>query len=364
MKRNHLELLKRISSCPTAPGKESVVAAAVEKWAARRDAVDIARDRAGNLVLHYRRGRPRRQWVYAAHMDHPGFIVTAPSGKRTVTAEFRGGVRKEFFVGRRVRVFAPGGEAVGTIRSVRSRDDRGYRPCRIVLDKAADVPAGALGMWDVPVFDIHDGRLTARACDDVVGVAAAVCALDEIIVRKIAADITLLLTRAEEVGFIGALAACQAKTMPSDALVVGLETSKAQPFAPLGGGVVIRVGDRMSIFDSELTDHISSVAAAIAKRTKTFAYERRVMPGGTCESTVYCAFGYRAAGLALPLGNYHNMGDDGEIAPEQIDLADFASCVKLLTALVAEPAGPAETAAKRRRALRDRLKKGRSILAE
>ena len=45
------------------------------------------------------------------------------------------------------------------------------------------------------------------------------------------------------------------------------------------------------------------------------------MPGGTCEATVYDAYGYTAAAVCIPLGNYHNM-DRGKkkIGPEYIDV--------------------------------------------
>jgi len=349
-------------SCPTAPGKEAAVIEAVRAWAAGKGGVSFRCDKAGNGVLHYRRGRPRRQWVLAAHMDHPGFVVTESSSRRRVAAEFRGGVAKGYFLGRRVRLFTPDGEVVGTVAAIRRRNERRRRPCRIALDSAADVSAGTVGMWDLPAYRVRAGRVRARACDDLAGVAAALCALAEVRTRKLSADVTVLLTRAEEAGLLGALAACKAGTLPPGALVVGLETSEAQAAAPLGGGVVVRAGDRLSVFDAELTDHISAVAAALAKRSKTFHYERRVMPGGVCESSVFLAMGWQAAALALPLGNYHNMGDDGEIRPERIDLGDFASCVKLLVALVAERTGPADTAANRRRTRRKRLAAGRDIL--
>ncbi len=336
--------------------------AAVAAWAARHSHVDFRFGSVGNGVLHYRRGRPRLRWAFTAHMDHPGFVVTAARARGLVAAEFRGGVGKAFFVGRRVRLFTPGGEVLGTVRSIRGRDGRRCRPCRIALDAAADVPAGALGMWDLPAFRVRAGRVWARACDDLAGVAMAMCALDEISARRLPADVTVLLTRAEEAGLLGAVAACKAGTLDRGTLVVGLETSKAQAVAPLGGGVVVRVGDRRSVFDAEVTDHISAIAAAVAKRTKTFRYQRQVMPGGVCESSVFCAMGLQAGALALPLGNYHNMGDDGEIRPERIDLGDFACGVKLLVALAAEPTGPAATAAKRRRALRKRLTERRDIL--
>ena len=71
-------------------------------------------------------------------------------------------------------------------------------------------------------------------------------------------------------------------------------------------------------------------------------WEARVTPS---------APGYPAAGMCLPLGNYHNMGPGGKIRPERIDLGDFESLVKLLVATARD----GRPAACRRRTLRGRL---------
>src|SRR6185369_15939244 len=65
-------------------------------------------------------------------------------------------------------------------------------------------------------------------------------------------------------------------------------------------------------------------AAALAKRDKRFHYQRALMPGGTCEATVYDAYGYTAAAVCVALGNYHNMDrTKGRIGPEYIDTRDW-----------------------------------------
>ena len=54
------------------------------------------------------------------------------------------------------------------------------------------------------------------------------------------------------------------------------------------------------------------------------------MPGGTCEATVYDVYGFTAASICVPLGNYHNMDKAKEkIGPEFIDVNDWDSMVKL-----------------------------------
>jgi hypothetical protein len=41
-------------------------------------------------------------------------------------------------------------------------------------------------------------------------------------------------------------------------------------------------------------------------------------------------WGYRATGLAIPLGNYHNMGAGDRLRPETVAVRDLATAVDLL----------------------------------
>ncbi|HET6428960.1 MAG TPA: hypothetical protein VFJ30_11145 [Phycisphaerae bacterium] len=361
MKPRHRTILRELLSVPTAPFIEEAVVEAVRRWAGRTGTA-MTRDAAGNVLLHYRPAAGRgRHWVFAAHMDHPGFAAVRRRG-RTLWAHFRGSVAAEYFPGARVRFFAPGGEVVGRIDASHKGHLPWIRPCRLTLSRAADVPAGTVGMWDLPAMCIRGEVLAGRACDDVAGAASVLCAMEEIARRRIPARVTGLLTRAEEAGFVGCLAACESGTIPAGAYVVAIETSKAQPAARLGDGVVIRVGDRARTWDPSLTAHIAEVAARLARRDRRFRFTRQLMPGGTCESTPYSLWGHRASGLCLPLDNYHNQGPRGRIAPETIHTGDFAALVKLLTALPADPADPARADAALKRALRKRLASGRSYL--
>ncbi len=367
MNVRRLRLLQDVLSCPTSPFCERAVIEYVRSWASRRG-VAFSQDQAGNVVLSAGdAGRGNRKsaaprWVFTAHMDHPGFVVRRSRG-RNVWATFRGGVAKTYFPGSRVRLMTPDGEYVATVVTVRKSAAHRGLDCRLELvGAAAHVPAGSIGMWDVPTFKRRNGRITARACDDLAGCAAVLAAIEEIISRHPKTGVMGLLTRAEEVGFVGALAGCRLGTIPPGALVVGIETSKAQPVAPIGGGVVIRVGDGARVFNEPLTAHVSAVGKGLAKRDRKFQFVRQLMPGGTCESTVFCALGHVAAGLAIPLGNYHNQHPKGRIAAEYIDEGDFDSLVKLLVALAIDAKVPADTESAFLRRLDDILAKQGPLL--
>ena len=60
------------------------------------------------------------------------------------------------------------------------------------------------------------------------------------------------------------------------------------------------------------------------------------MSGGVCEGTAFAVWGYRATGMAFPLGNYHNAttnirDPESGIGAEYIRVEDFLGGVELLT---------------------------------
>jgi hypothetical protein len=72
--------------------------------------------------------------------------------------------------------------------------------------------------------------LFTNACDDLAALVAAICALDELRLASPGAnpvpDVRVLLTRAEEIGFIGAIGASRDGFMPVDAA-----SSRSKPAA-------------------------------------------------------------------------------------------------------------------------------------
>lgn len=362
MKALYEEVLRTLLETPTAPFREERGIGRIEALA-RKKGLSFRQDPWGNVLLGpagATSGRSSPRWVFQAHLDHPGFVVVESSPGRA-KAEFRGSVSGEYFPSSRVRFFPEGSRAVkGTLsRSKPHSDHREFPLTNIKLESKTVLAPGTIGMWDLPAMRLRGSRLISRACDDLVGSAAVICALLE---SSTSNPPDVLLTRGEEAGFVGALAACDAGTISPEVTLVSVETSREMPGARLGQGVVIRAGDRVSVFDPAVTDHLTRTAVGLAKQDRAFSYARQLMPGGVCESTVFCAYGLRAGALCLPLGNYHNMGRDGKILAERIDLEDFASLVKLLRAVAQEAPDLPEVPPIRSR-LEDLLARRRSFLA-
>ena len=209
------------------------------------------------------------------------------------------------------------------------------------LQPGATLGPGAFGMWNLPALRRRGRLLYGRACDDLAGVVAGLCFLDELIRQQARVRVGLLLTRAEEVGFAGMIEASQSGWLDRGAIYVNLECSSARAGAILGAGPIVRVGDRSSLFDPHLSSGMALLASELAKTKTSLSFQRKLMDGGTCEASVLHRAGFRTAALALPLGNYHNQGAEA-LAPEFIHLDDAVGLVRLLVHVALQPGGLAQ----------------------
>lgn len=288
---------------PTAPFHEGRVRAAIVRLLGEHcPHVTVHEDGFGNLIARYRRGEnplPAR-WVFVAHMDHPGWVRTNAGAW-----EFLGGVPADYQAANRERV-----EEFGTF-----------------------------AMWALPACDVRlkEDRLYSRACDDLLGCAAIVGMFTELERTGAEGDCYGLFTRAEEVGFVGAVHAARDGWLQREGLTaVSLETSAERPPARQGAGPIVRVGDKTSVFDPAVSAELLAVA-----RDAGVEVQRCLMPGGTCEATAFQAYGIRAGALCIALGNYHNcVPDNPRIAAEHVSVHDYVGLVALCAAVAARPALP------------------------
>ncbi len=330
-------ILRSVCALPTAPFKEEAVIAWVRTFC-QQQGMHVRLDDCGNLLITRPRPAKGPRWVFVAHMDHPGLEAVKMAGKGRLLARFHGSVFASHLPRAPVFFFAKDGPVRGRI-TYATADIRGYATEATVY-VAGVVPPGTPGMFDLEVGRQEAGLLYNRAIDDLGGVAAALQAMVNLADARVHAAV--LLTRAEEVGFIGAIAAARdGKLIRRTDALLSIECSARQQVAEQGKGVVVRVGDKTSIFDSGLTYQITQIAQALATKLKGFAFQRALMPGGTCEATAFDVYGYRAAAVCIPLGNYHNMvPDEKKIAAEYIHLGDWQCLVDLLTAIASQAPSP------------------------
>jgi len=336
--RHCLGIVRQVLALPTAPFVEQHVVAFIQEFVRKRPALTLKQDAVGNLLVRFRRGhtRVKRPICLSAHMDHPGFVADCTIAADRVRAIWRGGVFPEYVKNARVRFYSDGRWVRGKVTDIVTAK----RGTRIVVKTAvikvgAPVASGSPGMWDFPDPEIRGGRVHARACDDLAGVAAMLASLDDLARRSADGDAYFLFTRAEEVGFVGAMAACKLETIPKRCVVVAVENSSERSNARMGDGPILRVGDRATTFTSSATSFCEMVAKDLAVRNKSFIYQRRLMDGGMCESSAFCELGYEATGVCIALGHYHNMNTKTKkLAPEHVNLQDVVSLAAWFSELV------------------------------
>lgn len=320
-----ITLAGRLMRHPAAPFHEAAVRAEVERIC-REHALPFRRDRFGNVLVECKHGRAARPLVLVAHLDHPAFDVLTVKSARSVRAKFLGGVPPEYFVaGTRIR-FLPD-NSPGRLGGAQGKAVA--KEFELIPDRPLTVPP-AFAVWDLEDFAQRGGLIHGRACDDLIGVASILATLIAVKESKQPCWLLGAITRAEEIGFGGALALASSRAVRRNALVLSLETSRELPPVKMGEGVIIRVGDRTSIFDTQATRFLAEVAADRAKSYPGFKYQRALMPGGSCEGTVFAEAGFQTAALCVALGNYHNCGPRRRIAAENVSLADAISMVELL----------------------------------
>ncbi len=265
-----LAVVEALANQPTAPFREDAVRAEIEAQLRKCPHVKFERDGFGNVIAHYRRGR-RRAAAWGVRRAHG----SSGLGPRQETA------RCSFSV--------PSPERFRSNPKTKSFGD--------------------FAMWDLPPFEIRDRQIHSRACDDLLGCAEIICLFRELEEKAATAHCVGLFTRAEEVGFVGAIKLAQAGILPRSLTILSLETSTPRGTAEIGKGPIVRVGDKVSSFDGPATARLLSVA-----QEERIPVQRCLLDGGTCEATAYQLYGYTCAAASLALGNYHNVTPEGTIA--------------------------------------------------
>jgi putative aminopeptidase FrvX len=331
-----------VAGCPTAPGCEDFVRAYLE--AALRDLphVRVRRDEFGNLIARYRhQPRGRESIRLVAHMDHPAFVVEGAE------LHFRGGVEERYFLGEKVIFHGATERNLG--EAVILGTDFSPEAKRVRI--SGTLPAhAAFAVWDLPAARCTKRLFVSPACDDLAQVATVLALLQRLAGEEASASIEALFTRAEEVGFYGTLAALKGpplEPMPT----LSLETSSARGYARLDEGPIVRVGDRLSIFDSRVTHWLETAFRDRQARHPATAWQRLLMGGGACEATVFQRAGFPTGALCVAMQNYHNMGPGDALRCESISLRDWQGLYDFLHFLATE----AQTVATADRAVAERL---------
>ncbi len=360
MKNDFESFLTDLLSQPTAPFRERHV----RRWLSTKFTearVPFFEDPIGNVVvgvaskkeylakIQKKTSEPAR--LFIAHMDHPGFHGVRWLDEKKLFVKWFGGSPTQHLEGAKVWLADDAGWAgEGRLSKVKMVASKGaVKEGAVTLLKSearrkttlANSLYGGFG-FRKPVW--KQGKLVyTKAADDLIGAGSIAWLAIQLQKKKspLRNNFIGLLSRAEEVGFIGTIGHLDLGWLAQaerPVVCVSLETSRTLPGAIVGKGPVVRLGDKATVFDPGAIEVLTSIAAKKLPRK----YQRRIMDGGTCEATAATTFGIRSLGISVPLGNYHNQSFEGGPdsrgklgpAPEFVHSDDIEGMYVLCEALV------------------------------
>lgn len=349
-----LSFLLNILSQPSAPFRESFIYEILERTFFK-EKIPYFFDPIGNLIvgassekayvqkLQKKTKQPLR--IFIAHTDHPGFHGVRWRNPKQLEVKWHGGTPTRHLTGARVWIASPyGWEESGNIYKVKLEPQKRWIESAQIrfktpIKRPPETLFGGFG-FRAPVWK-KGPLIYTKAADDLAGAAViAQTALNLKRKHKSFDHFLGLFTRAEEVGYIGALGHLRLGWLQKakrPLLAVSIESSRTLPGADIGKGPVVRLGDRASVFEP----HALHALTQIAQKILPGSHQRRVMDGGSCEASALLSFGIPAIGLSIPLGNYHNQSLQGGPdsapplgpAPEYVHFKDLQNLVRLVEAL-------------------------------
>lgn len=357
------KILFSLLSQPTAPFREQNVASVIVNLLERNQAPYFI-DPLGNIIIGVNSRESYRKLLsvksrepvrlFIAHMDHPGFHGAGWVNPRRLKIEWHGGSPTRFLSGAAVWL-ADKQDHVGEgvfRKPVLNRTRRFLvsgevqLPDRSLHDQYPD-PRELFGGFTFrkPVWQ-QGKKIYTRAADDLVGVYSILqtaLTLFRKSKRPGSQPFIGLLTRGEEVGFVGAVGHLELGWLQGarrPVVAISLEASRTLPGAEIGKGPVLRLGDWRTVFSAGGLKVLSDLGNKLLKGK----HQRRLMDGGSCEATATTAWGLETIGMSVPLGNYHNQSLEGGPdsrgpngpAPEFVHVDDIDGMVKMCRGLMSK----------------------------
>lgn len=329
-----------VADCPTAACHEGHVRACLLERLADLPHVTTRLDEFGNLhAVYEHEAQGRQPFRVVAHMDHPAFVIVRTGGAAEI--HFAGGMDESHFAGKSITFHneetrKPLGRAIITTTAFTEDVKR--------VHVSGEIPAAAsFAVWTLAKPRCTKRLFISPACDDLAQVSTVLALLRRLAQTGARASVHAIFTRAEEIGFAGALAALKSATPLAPMPTLSLEMSKARGFARIDAGPVVRVGDRLSIFDSRVTHWLETAFRDLQAARPGVTYQRLLMGGGTCEASVFQRAGLPTGALCVALNNYHNMGPGTAVRAESISLRDWQGLYDYLYFLATGAKSLAET---------------------
>lgn len=322
------ELLKKLLSVYGPTGREENVAAVIREIVAPY--VDETRiDALGNLICT--RHGAGKKLMFAAHMDHIGFVVTDIDEKGFLRVFNVGGINWHNSLNRHV-VF---GNGVSGIMTIETQDykDHIWDPNHMFIDIGASSKAEAeklVSLGDVAVyapdfFDLGVDMIAGPAMDNRVGCALLIGLLKAM--KEKNNEVVAVFTTQEEVGLRGATAAAYDVNpdigIALDITITG-DTPNSVPKVAMkaGEGPCVKIMDRSVVCSPKVVSLMEEAAERAGVK-----YQREVLTmGGTDAGGIQLTrAGVHVGVLSIACRYAHS-------ACEAVSVADIEAGVQLLAA--------------------------------
>lgn len=325
---NSVQLIERLCAAFGPSGREEAVAQLIKEQI-KDICHSVHTDRMGNLIAVMKFGdvnaKSRKRIMISAHMDEVGFMINEIKSNGYLGFDTVGGISESVLAGRRVTVLGKDATLSGLIASKaihhKEKKDRSKTTPidKLYIDIGAldgdeakeHVSIGDFATFDSPFYTFGDDMVKGKALDDRMGCAAMIE-----IIRRLKenpaegnTDVCFCFTVREEIGLSGAKAAAY-RIRPNMAIV--LETTAiadiadvpaSRRVADVGGGAVISVMDRSTIYDKALV----SMALDIAKERSVKAQVKRYVSGGNDAGTIHkTAEGVKTLAISVPTRYLHS----------------------------------------------------------
>ena len=301
---------------------------------ARRLCDSASCDRMGNVVGRISLGDPkkRKRVMLSAHTDEVGFMIEEIKSDGMLTFGCLGGMDPAILAGKRVLVGNEKTLINGVICSKaihhkkKSERDSAVDSDKLYIDAGftsreeaeAEISIGDFATFDEPADNSFtfgkDGQtLKMKALDDRMGCAVLIELMRKLNREReslsLNLDVYFCFTVREETGCSGAIVVSE-KIAPDFALVFESTAVGDIPDAPsekrvaeLGGGAVISVADRSTIYDAELID----AAFAMARKKEIPLQVKRYLSGGNDAGHIHkSGVGVRSLAISVPTRYLHS----------------------------------------------------------
>lgn len=329
------DLIKQLTEAYGPPGYEQAVRDLIKNQVTPY-ADRVETDPLGNLhVIKERRGATEGVTIMlAAHLDEIGLMVSHIDEHGFGRFTPLGGVHPETLVGNRA-IFTNGALGVINIEKWPLNDDLDQSHRKLYLDfgvsskKDAPVRIGDVAGFERPFVDLGD-TLVAKSMDDRIGCAILVETLKQL--EQTRHEVHFVFTVQEEVGLRGATTAAY-KVHPDISIAVDVTDSGDLPErkhfdVKMGQGPAIKVMDRGMLAHPGLKRWLVETATK-----HKIPHQLEILTLGTTDAKAMqlAHEGSAAGAVSIPCRHVHTPS-------EMVSYSDVQHTVKLLLALLAEPA--------------------------